>query len=132
VPSKSEVENALVQLTGQITQTPSMYSAIKINGKEAYKRARAGETVVMPSRQVTIHENVLINYEYPTMSLSSKVSSGTYMRTLAQDLGKLLGTGAYLSGLMRTEVGDYSLDNAVQLDSADVPTVEQKLGEISA
>ena len=129
-PTQDEIEAALQQLTGEITQTPSMFSAIKINGKEAYKRARAGETVEMPSRQVTVYENAIISYEYPILELNSKVSSGTYIRTLAEDLGKLLGTGAYLSGLVRTEVGDYSLQDAVVLEEADAAMTEQHLCDL--
>ncbi|GAC1371510.1 MAG: hypothetical protein NVSMB39_5330 [Candidatus Saccharimonadales bacterium] len=129
-PSQDDIEAALKQLTGAITQTPSVYSAIKINGKEAYKRARAGETVEMPSRQVTVYENAIIKYEYPVLELNSKVSSGTYIRTLGEDLGKLLEAGAYLSGLVRTEVGDYSLDGAVVLDEADAAMTEQHLRDI--
>lgn len=129
-PTEHEIEAALEQLTGEITQTPSVYSAIKIDGKEAYKRARAGEVVEMPSRKVTVYENVIINYEYPVLELNSKVSSGTYIRTLAEDLGKLLGTGAYLSGLVRTEVGEYSLKDAVVLEEADAAMTEQHLRDI--
>jgi tRNA pseudouridine55 synthase len=127
VPSQEALLEALKQLTGAISQTPSVYSAIKINGQEAYKRARAGETVEMPSRQVTIYENNLIEYRYPIIELNSKVSSGTYIRSLAADLGEILATGGYLSGLVRTEVGKYHLDNAVVLEEADAAMVEQHL-----
>jgi tRNA pseudouridine55 synthase len=130
VPTRGEIEAALAALTGEITQVPSMYSAIKINGKEAYKRARAGETVEMPGRQVTIYENELIRYDYPIIELSSKVSSGTYIRTLAEDLGGILATGGYLSGLVRTEVGEYLLNEAVVLEEADAALVSQKLRDI--
>lgn len=131
VPSELAVLDALGTLQGPITQIPSAYSAIKINGQEAYKRVRAGETVVMPSRQVTVHENTLVRYEYPIIELDTKVSSGTYIRTLAQDMGELLGTGAYLSGLVRTEVGDYRLDDAIILDGADEATVALHLRDIT-
>jgi tRNA pseudouridine55 synthase len=127
VPAAAEVEQALVRLTGEITQVPSVYSAIKINGQEAYKRVRAGETVEMPSRQVTVYQNQLVRYEYPRVELETKVSSGTYIRTLAQDLGELLGTGAYLTGLVRTEVGDYQLNEAMVLDDAEAAAVELHL-----
>jgi len=116
VPTPSEVEAALRQLTGELTQTPPIYSAIKIGGKEAYKRARAGEKVEMPSRTVTVYENRLLRYEYPEVELEAKVSSGTYIRTLAEDLGERLGTGAYLAKLTRTEVGPYRLAGALELD----------------
>jgi tRNA pseudouridine55 synthase len=126
-PGPAEVEAALARLTGEITQVPPVYSAIKIRGREAYKRARAGERVEMPSRQVTVHENRLVSYNYPRVRLEAKVSSGTYIRTLAEDLGKLLGTGAHLTGLVRTEVGEYRLENAVELDQADIETVAAHL-----
>jgi tRNA pseudouridine55 synthase len=127
-PSRDEVEAALERLTGEIEQTPSVYSAIKIDGKEAYKRARAGETVEMPSRRVMIYENRLVDYAYPRLELDCRVSSGTYIRSLAADLGELLGTGAYLGGLVRTEVGEYRLEQALALDEYDAPAViEQHL-----
>jgi tRNA pseudouridine55 synthase len=97
VPDEEAVLAALAQLTGTIQQTPSAYSAIKINGQEAYKRARAGETVVMPSRTVTIYENTLISNNYPIIELDTKVSSGTYIRSLAADLGEILGKGHKLA-----------------------------------
>jgi tRNA pseudouridine55 synthase len=127
VPGRAEVEAAVARLTGELTQVPPAYSAIKINGREAYKRARAGEVVEMPSRRVMVYEHKLIHYDYPVVELEAKVSSGTYIRTLAEDLGKLLETGAYLSGLVRTEVGSYRLDTAVVLDEATVATVQQHL-----
>ena len=127
VPTRTEIATALQALTGEITQTPSPYSAIKINGREAYKRVRAGETVEMPSRQVTIYANEVVSYAYPVLTVHSRVSSGTYLRTLAADLGKLLGTGAYLSGLVRTEVGPYGLAAAVPLADVDRQSVHSLL-----
>lgn len=122
VPTKAEVIVALDQFRGEIIQTPSIYSAIKINGQEAYKHARAGRSVKMPSRQVTVYELELLSYDYPNIKLEAKVSSGTYIRSLAEDLGAALETGAYLSGLVRTEVGEYKLSNAIQLDKCDEQT----------
>jgi tRNA pseudouridine55 synthase len=127
VPESSEVEAALAQLTGEISQTPPVYSAIKIKGREAYKRARAGEQVEMPARLVSIYENRLVMYEYPVVELAARVSSGTYIRTLAEDVGKLLSTGAYLSGLIRTEVGPYRLSEALELEKADAAMVQTRL-----
>ena len=123
VPTSAELEMALGRLTGQITQTPPVYSAIKIGGQEAYKHARAGRSVEMPTRQVTVYENKLLRYEYPVLELEAKVSSGTYIRTLAEDLGGILGTGAYLDGLVRTEVGSYLLEEALVLDEVDGPSI---------
>jgi len=122
VPTKDEIVAALDQFHGEITQIPSIYSAIKINGQEAYKHARAGRKVEMPSRQVTVYELELISYDYPILKLETKVSSGTYIRSLAEDIGNVLQTGAYLSGLVRTEVGEYKLSEAIQLDKCDEQT----------
>jgi tRNA pseudouridine55 synthase len=127
VPTQAEVEAALAQLTGEIIQTPPAYSAIKIHGQEAYKRVRAGEVVDMPSRTVQVYENHLLAYAYPMVQLECRVSSGTYIRTLAADLGDLLQTGAYLSALKRTEVGEYSLVEAVQLEDLTPSTIHQAL-----
>jgi tRNA pseudouridine55 synthase len=129
-PTEAEVEAVVRELTGEITQIPSAYSAIKIRGQEAYKRVRAGEQVEMPSRQVTVHEHTLITYSYPVVELEAHVSSGTYIRTLAEDLGRRLGTGAYLTGLVRTECGPYSLQDAVVLEEADAAMVGQHLRDI--
>ena len=117
MPKVAQIETALESLVGEITQTPPVYSAIKINGQEAYKRARRGESIEMPSRQVTIHTIKLINYSYPVIEIGADVSSGTYIRTLAEDIGAKLGTGAYLSVLTRTRVGEYDLKQAIGLDA---------------
>ncbi len=117
VPQQAEVEAAMALFVGHITQTPSIYSAIKINGQEAYKLARKGQVPEMPSRQVTVNSIKLLTYEYPRVTIEADVSSGTYIRTLAEDIGAKLGTGAYLTALQRTRVGDYRLDQALSLDS---------------
>lgn len=116
-PDQAEIERVLKLFIGEITQIPSKYSAIKIDGQEAYKRARRGEEVVMPSRQVTINSIDLITYTYPYLEISANVSSGTYIRSLAEDIGKELGTGAYLTDLTRTSVGEYNLADAIDLES---------------
>ena len=116
-PEVREIEAVIKSFVGQITQTPPVHSAIKIDGQEAYKRARRGETVEMPSRMVTIHSLKLVDYTYPTIKLTADVSSGTYIRTLAEDIGEKLGTGAYLSQLRRTKVGEFGLDRAMRIES---------------
>ncbi len=116
-PDESEVDAALHAFVGPIEQTPSIYSAIKINGQEAYKLARKGQTPDMPKRLVTINQVKLINYEYPVVTFEADVSSGTYIRTLAEDIGAKLGTGAYLSALQRTRVGEYAINDAISLES---------------
>jgi len=112
-PAKEAVEAALKQFTGEITQRPPIFSAIKINGRRAYDLARKGEAVEMPERQVTVFSFELIEYTYPQVKVRVHVSSGTYVRTLAEDIGKMLGTGAYCSELRRTKVADWSVADAI-------------------
>ena len=119
MPTLDEVNEALSQFIGEIQQTPPIYSAIKINGKRAYKLAREGgtaETIEMPVRTVTIYSLELVEYTYPEIKIRVHVSSGTYIRTLAEDLGKVLGTGAYCIQLRRTKIADFSIDDSAQLD----------------
>jgi tRNA pseudouridine55 synthase len=119
IPTLDEVKTALAGFVGEIQQTPPIYSAIKINGERAYKLARKGgtsETIEMPVRTVTIFSLDLIDYTYPEVEIRVHVSSGTYIRTLAEDFGKVLGTGAYCSELRRTKIADFSIDDSVQLD----------------
>lgn len=116
VPDLKSVEAACKKLTGRIEQTAPIYSAVKINGERAYKIARKGQTVTMPTRTVTIYSLDILDYTYPELKIRTTVSSGTYIRTLGEDLGKILGTGAYLTSLRRTKIADYSVDAALKLD----------------
>ncbi|OYX44145.1 tRNA pseudouridine(55) synthase TruB [Candidatus Saccharibacteria bacterium 32-49-12] len=113
VPTLEEVQAAAVKFTGQIEQTPPQFSAIKINGQRAYKLARKGQVVEMPKRQVTIYELEVISYDYPDVKIRVRVSSGTYIRTLAEDIGSELGVGAYCRELRRTRVGEWSVEDAI-------------------
>jgi len=115
-PTLEQVQAALAQFVGEITQRPPIYSAIKINGRRAYDLARKGEVVEMPERQVTIFSLELLDYAYPEVRIRVHVSSGTYIRTLAEDIGKVLGTGAYCSALRRTKVGEWSVEGAVAVE----------------
>jgi tRNA pseudouridine55 synthase len=114
--SKEEVETVLKQFTGDITQVPPIYSAIKIDGKRAYKLAREGKAVEMPSRQVRIDRLEVVSYEYPYLKCVCDVSSGTYIRSLVTDIGQALGTGAYCTELRRTRVGAKELEDAQTID----------------
>lgn len=109
VPSLEDVESALKHFSGQISQTPPAFSAIKVNGQRAYKLAREGKAVEIPSRQVTIHSIDLIAYDYPLLKIRTNVSSGTYIRTLAEDIGQQLEVGAYCQELRRLSIGDLTL-----------------------
>jgi tRNA pseudouridine55 synthase len=116
VPSLDAVQAALQQFTGEITQRPPIYSAIKINGRRAYDLARKGEVFEMPERQVTVFSLELLEYTYPEINIRVHVSSGTYIRTLAQDIGIVLETGAYCSQLRRTKVAQFSVEDATTVE----------------
>ncbi len=119
-PALERVEAMLPNFTGQIEQAPPAYSALKIGGKAAYARARAGEDVELKSRPVTIHSlSVLEPSEIPKVdeiTLSATVSKGTYIRSLARDIARALGTVGHVSYLRRTRAGPFSLDQAISLD----------------
>jgi tRNA pseudouridine55 synthase len=128
IPTETSVREALESLQGQIMQIPPIYSAMKVNGQRAYKLAREGKEVVMEARPATIYSNEFTSYEYPYVKFTSRVSSGTYVRSLVEDLGKLLETGAYMSDLRRTSIGDFSVDNAlVELDLLDAGRINEDL-----
>lgn len=116
IPTLAEINKALKALTGEIEQTVPIFSAIKIDGERAYKLARAGRDFTPPTRKITIYKIDLLEYKYPTLKIRTSVSSGTYIRTLAEDLGKALGTGAYLTALRRTKIGNFDLKDATKLD----------------
>ena len=115
VPTLEEVKAVVNQFVGQITQTVPAFSAVKINGQRAYQLARRGEAVSMPTRQIEIYVLEILSYNYPELIIRTHVSSGTYIRTLGEDIGKALGVGAYLTALRRTQIGDYQIKNAVKL-----------------
>lgn len=123
-PTREAVLGALDAFQGHIMQVPPAFSAMKVNGQRAYKLAREGKEVALEARPVTIYSNVLTSYEYPFVKFTSEVGSGTYIRSLVEDLGKMLGTGAYMSDLRRTRVGQFSITNAA------VPTVDNILDRL--
>lgn len=108
-PSRVEIEAIIPQFTGKIQQTPPAFSAIKVNGQRAYKLARAGKAVEIPSRAVEIYSLEILSYDAPELKIRTHVSSGTYIRTLAEDIGKALSCGAYCSALRRTRIADYDI-----------------------
>lgn len=114
-PTQAQVEAALGQFTGAIMQRPPIFSAIKIDGKRAYKLARDGQEVEIPERQITIHSLELVDYAYPELKIRTHVSSGTYIRSLGVDIGHTLGTGAYCTALRRTSINKWSVEHAKQL-----------------
>lgn len=119
-PSKEELLKVLSTFVGKVEQTPPAFSAIKIDGQRAYKLARKGEIVEIPKRIITIHSLDLLDYKYPELRIRAHVSSGTYIRTLAEDIGRALGTGAYCHELRRTEIAEWSVAEAQQLSDFGV------------
>jgi len=117
IPTQEAIEAALGRFRGEITQRPPMFSAIKINGRRAYDLARKGEVVEIPERQVTIYALELLDYTYPDVRIRTHVSSGTYIRSLAEDIGKVLETGAYCAELRRTKVGEWNVVDATPIQA---------------
>jgi tRNA pseudouridine55 synthase len=116
LPTAEQVQEILPGFTGEISQVPPAYSALKIGGKAAYARARSGEEVELTPRDVTIGELRLISQSGNEASLITTVSKGTYIRSLARDIAQALGTVGHVSYLRRTRAGPFGLDKAVSLD----------------
>ena len=114
-PDAAAVKHVLAQFVGDIKQRPPAFSAIKINGQRAYKLARSGKKVDIPERTVTIYALELLDYAYPLLKVRAHVSSGTYIRSLAVDIGEALGTGAYCQELRRTQIADWQVSQAQKL-----------------
>lgn len=113
-PTLEEIKTVLETFTGEINQVPPAFSAMKVNGQRAYKLARQGKEVVIEPRKVRIGRNELTNYQYPFVNFTAEVSSGTYIRSLVEDIGKELGTGAYMADLRRTHVGQFNIEDAIE------------------
>ena len=122
----AELEHAVQQFNGTILQTPPMYSALKHQGQPLYKYARQGIVIERAAREVTLHRIVLTDFQADVVRLSVDCSKGTYIRVLAEDIGSLLGCGAHLIGLRRTRVGDFSLANALTLDTLETMPEAQR------
>lgn len=126
IPTEFEINEVLKKFIGEIEQIPPVYSAIKINGKRAYELARAGKEVVMEPRLVNIYSIDSVEYTYPIAKFTTRVGSGTYIRSLAVDIGSELGTGAYMSNLRRTSVGDAMINQAYSISDIN-PELLQKI-----
>lgn len=103
-------------LVGELDQVPPLFSAIKKDGVRAYQMARAGSDIELPSRKVRVDSFVITHINLPYIGFEIKCSKGTYIRSLARDLGKALNSGAYLESLCRTKIGNFGLDEAITLD----------------
>jgi len=122
--SCDEINSILPSFRGEIEQLPPIYSAIKVGGKKLYEYARKGEEVEIQPRRVNIYELALVNFDEAaqTAQLAVKCSKGTYIRSLAYDIGKVLGCGAHLIALERTQAGKFKIENSVKLENLDIAT----------
>jgi len=118
-PDVEGVSASIARFIGEIEQVPPAYSAIKVEGQPLYRKARRGEAIDVPRRMIRISHINLLEYRYPNLYLDIECSAGTYVRSLARDIGDALGTGGYLHFLLRTQVGQFSLDDAWSLDELD-------------
>jgi tRNA pseudouridine55 synthase len=114
--TENDVRTALTAFVGEIDQVPSAVSAVKVDGRRAYARVRAGEDVELPARPVTIHRIDVVSVHLPQVEIEVHCSSGTYIRAIARDLGLALGVGGHLTALRRTAVGPFDLTTARTLD----------------
>jgi len=110
------IESALENFKGEIDQVPPVFSAKNVDGKRAYSYARKGTSIEMKPNKVTIHNIEIINFDLPTLTLNIKCSKGTYIRSLARDIGLALESGAHLAGLRRTASGNYNIKDAMNID----------------
>ena len=119
MPTPEQIYQAAAAFVGEVTQVPPMYSALHYRGERAYRLARRGEMVDLPPRKVTIHELTVDEVAIPEFSFTVRCSQGTYVRTLAKDLGDALGCGAHLAALRRLAVGAFRVDEALALKALD-------------
>lgn len=123
-PTKEQLLTVLNKFVGPQMQTPPAFSAIKVNGQRAYDLARKGKEVKIEPRPITIYSLDLIDYNYPIVKFTCIVSSGTYIRSLAQDIGSNLGTGAYMSNLRRTAIYTFDINKSTKLDEISPENVQ--------
>jgi tRNA pseudouridine55 synthase len=117
VPKKEEIISVLESFIGEQNQVPPFFSAIKNKGVKSYELARKGKFINLKPRKITIYSIRLLDYQYPRLKVICRVSSGTYIRSLARDIGRKLKTGAFLSSLRRISIGEFNISQAVSLDS---------------
>jgi len=124
IPSLSEIEAVIKQFIGTISQMPPIYSALKVKGRSAYKYARAGKEIQLQPREVEIKSIEVISYIYPMLVIHVVTGPGVYIRSLAKDTGRSLGTGAYLADLERTRVGEFLKKDAIEISRLESTTAE--------
>jgi tRNA pseudouridine55 synthase len=124
--TRAQLNNVSQQFLGEISQVPPMYSALKHDGKPLYEYARAGIEIKRPSRQVTIHNIVVNSFQQDELILEVTCSKGTYIRTLAEDIGNSLGSYAHLIGLRRTKTAGFTIEQSITIEALEALTIEQR------
>lgn len=132
IPMLEEIKAVLLNFIGEIMQVPPQFSAIKIGGQRAYKTARQGLPVELPARPVIVKDIELLEYVYPILKIRVVTGPGVYIRSLARDIGRELSTGAYMSGLVRTRVGEFTIDMALTIEKfkKEFENKKQQTGQI--
>ncbi|WP_428386156.1 tRNA pseudouridine(55) synthase TruB [Mucisphaera sp.] len=120
-PTRDDIDQACQKFLGDIQQTPPAYSAIHVDGRRAYDLARRGKAVELKSRTVRIDAIEITDYHWPLLTLQIDCGKGTYIRSLARDLGQALNTGGHLASLRRTQIGPYRVDQAVDIQRCEAP-----------
>ena len=126
-PSLEEIVAQLPHLVGRIEQLPPKYCALKVDGKRAYELARRGEDVKLKSRPVEVYELKILSYDYPELQLVIRCGSGTYVRSIGRDLAESLGTGAVMSALVRTAIGNFRVADALDVEGLDAERITENL-----
>jgi len=127
---REQVARALREFVGEIQQKPPVYSALKIAGKSAYARARDGEEVELEARPVHVHAIQMLGYDWPMVQIKVDCGRGTYIRSLARDIGEALGTTGYLTELKRTRTGPFSIEDAVTIEQLQAKGPDQFLRQL--
>lgn len=116
IPSKEKIKKVIQGFLGEIKQVPPIFSAKKVHGKKLYELARKGIKIKPKPQKVKIYKIKILSYQWPTLKIKVRCSSGTYIRSLSNDIGKKLGCGGYLQNLRRIKIGDFSVKKAVKLE----------------
>ncbi|MDG1874204.1 MAG: tRNA pseudouridine(55) synthase TruB [Mariniblastus sp.] len=124
---RSQLESVLKEFVGQIQQLPPRYSALKVNGRRAYKLARAGADFELNPRTITIESISLVDFTYPEFKIELECSSGTYVRSLGRDIGRRLGSGAIMTNLTRTAIGNFSITDSISPIGIGVESIRENL-----
>lgn len=126
-PTREQIASALAPMTGHVMQVPPLFSALHVGGERAYDLAREGRGALLPARPVHIHAISILKYEFPSLTLQITCGKGVYIRSIARDLGKSLGTGGMLRALRRTHAAPFDVANARTIASLPSELVQQDL-----